>query len=120
MLHIPAAVIEPRPWVRQALRLLPAKIAHRPLQTNGRWVERADRGEPSVLAFERDDPDAERRLVEERHADGAAVAPEAQKCQMALGQLFAREGPCARRHDRARPGTMRLDPAAFLEDFNER
>jgi hypothetical protein len=113
-------MIEPGPLIRQALRFQPVKIAHRPLETDGRRVNGADRRKPSVGACEREDPDIERLLVEQRHVDGAAVAPKSKEAQAAFGQMRACHLPAVAADDRMPPGTTRFDPQTFEESVNER
>src|SRR5690348_3479119 len=87
MPHFPAAVIEPGASVRKPHRLEPVEIADGALEPDRGRVLRTDRRKASVRAVEREDGNVEGRFGGERHVDGAAVSPQAEQGQRAVGEL---------------------------------
>ena len=83
----PAAVIEPWPHVRRALRREAVQIGERPLQSDRRRMRRADGGEHAVGAGKPQHTDVR---LGDGEADGAAVAPEIDQPRLAGGKLCYR------------------------------
>ena len=111
-------MIEPGSLVRKTQRFQSIEVANCSLKADRRWVNCADRGISSGLAFKSDHSNVERFFVEKRHVHGISVTPKAEEYQVTLGQLFACEIPDFRRNDHAWPGTLRFNAETFDKNFS--
>src|SRR5262249_15512469 len=108
--HAPEAQVEPRPCVRKAPRIQPAKVAQCPLKPDSRWVQRADRRKATLRAFDCDNGDFRAWLVEHGHMRRARIAPQPEQRLAADRYSRGTGAPPPSAPADARPGTMAADP----------
>ena len=68
-------MVQPRPWIRRADRLVPEQILYRALEANRWGVINYDRWKLSSLAGQAGDGELAPGSIQQRHVDHAGVAP---------------------------------------------
>src|SRR5262249_12295457 len=110
---------KPWPAIDESGWLDSEQVADRALEANCRRMQSADRRKPAIRGFEADNSDLEQVFVEQSHMHGTGVRPQAEQREPAAGKMPARRGPRHRRHDDARPRTVRLYAAALELDLGQ-
>src|SRR5438046_10682625 len=108
MLHRPAPVVEPRPWIGKPDKLDTEEIRGRALQAGGRCVEGCERGHPAGARVEGRAHYLARGGLVQHALHGADIAPKPKQIELALAQGFPDRTPRGGVDRRARPAAMRV------------
>ena len=112
MPHIPPAMVEPGPRVRQVRRLDSEQVTQRTLETDRRRMNAADRGKMPVAALPCGDDDLPLRFLINRHMDGRYLAPETEQSYLAVGEPRGQCLPEIVIDDEPRMGPVQFDDLA--------
>ena len=99
----PSSMVQPRPRIRRADRLIAEQILYRALQADRRGVISADRRKLSSLAGQAGDGELASPSIQQRHMDRARIAPKSGQGQKTIAKLTPKVAPQIAVNRTARP-----------------